>query len=154
MKVLIIGSNPSPKNTDPKVPFIGTRSWPRLVDWCEFLNINLIESTLINVSDTIGKLTKKDINYGRTTEYVRDAINDNVPIIVLGRVAEKVVKVITSQYIYLPHPSGRNRTLNDPDAWNKHMCAVREQLTIAKKFQEELEQLRRSKPGPLQSGAW
>lgn len=126
MKVLFVGSNPSKKNLKSEQPFIGTRSHDTLLQWIAALGVS--DYTLTNASDKVAyRLTNEDIDYDR----LEDLIVKNDVIIALGRVAEKAVKATgRKSYVYLPHPSPRNRVLNDK-AYVARLLAVTRTLLLA-----------------------
>lgn len=98
MRVLIVGDSPSQFNTDTNVAFKGAKCEARLKEWIDYLGI---KPTLIN-------RTCENFEY-----WVRLYKTSKEPIIVLGNNAEQAVKRMGAEYFKLPHPSGRNRQLND-----------------------------------------
>lgn len=107
-KVLVVGLNPSLNNVDPTVPFSGTRSGITLKSW--MTTLGLPEIRLINVSDRI------DYKDPKSMELIRlelRSIGYN-KIIALGNEVSKILKKLDKKHFKLPHPSGRNRLLNDP----------------------------------------
>lgn len=42
------------------------------------------------------------------------AMSDGAKIVALGKTAEKALNMINERFYSMPHPSGRNRKLNDP----------------------------------------
>lgn len=103
-KVLVVGQNPSVKNTNIEVPFEGTASGRRLRTWLSRLRVS--NATVINAYR--GLDTPKVI-YAQRIPWP-----DYDKIVALGNFAEEV---LLSQgcynYIKLPHPSGLNRKNND-----------------------------------------
>jgi hypothetical protein len=69
VKVLFVGANPSPHNTDATIPFEGTKSGVTLEKWIAILGLNKDQYECINVSETVtpnvAKLKKKDIDIGK-----------------------------------------------------------------------------------------
>lgn len=98
MKLLIVGDKPSTKNLDPNVPFIGTHSYKRLVKWMCYLFVT-------------------DVN----VEYVNSVSNEDLikiknfdgKIMALGYDASIRVKQVGKTPHEMPHPSPRNRQLNN-----------------------------------------
>jgi len=168
MKVLFIGANPSPKNTDATVPFEGTQSGEILKTWIHILGIKPEDCGFLNISDTVTKevsqIKKKDIDiqtfffnvcmksaemfHGQPLatlilsaklqsenrlnaafEKQSDADlkkhlalmdeTDMPKIIPLGKLAAWGIEQTGLEFHELPHPSGRNRKLNDKDALQK-----------------------------------
>ena len=109
-KIVFVGDKPSAKNIDPNVPFVGTQSYKRLLDWIFRMNIDISDVIMIN----------KDTLYGYGTI--------DFKFIALGNEAEKALKnhsreywdvttnkpqPLKANYFKLPHPSGLNRKIND-----------------------------------------
>lgn len=108
-KILFIGDKPSKKNKDPDVAFEGTRSGVVLDEWVRQIGIDPKRQHRINSDD--------DFRLRRALRY---STQRNVLIVSLGNVATKrVSKVVKEEALELsiyplPHPSPRNRKLNDP----------------------------------------
>lgn len=98
MTVLLVGDKPSTKNENPNVPFVGTRSHETLKEWMKQLG----------VKDYIA-INQIDFN----TDELRDlyAVGSDLKIIALGNNADKALRDVP--HFKLPHPSGKNRLLND-----------------------------------------
>lgn len=94
MKVLIVGDKPSKHNTDPDKAFVGSRCYPRLMEWLRRTGIKDYE--LIN-SDTVDQLLIAMLWEG--------------PVITLGVKAHN--RLLHVKHASLPHPSGLNRKIND-----------------------------------------
>jgi len=125
MKVLFVGSNPSEANLKTEQPFIGTRSHKKLLQWIDWLGVE--DYTLINASDKLGSVTLGDMNFDR----LQDSMIRHDVVIALGRVAEKAVKTAgRKDYLYLPHPSPRNRVLNDKHIEHWYIDSVRLSLFL------------------------
>jgi len=108
--IWIVGSNPSPKNVNPLVPFWGTTSYETLSRWLKVLGIN--RHALLNVSNEvtngkIPKLTAEDLLR------VKLKLENATTVIALGNTASMALKRLGIKHFKLPHPSGRNRLLND-----------------------------------------
>ncbi len=108
-KIVFVGDKPSDKNLDPNIPFVGTQSYKKLLDWIFKMNIDITHVAMCN------KDGLKPFHTGLCK------------FIALGNEAEKVLKDhvnhywdITKQkeypeparYFKLPHPSGRNPKAN------------------------------------------
>ena len=125
MKVLFVGSNPSKANLKPEQPFIGTKSYNKLLQWIDILGIK--EYTLVNASDKLGNISLGDMNLDR----LQDNMIKHDVVVVLGRNAEKAVKALgRKEYIYMPHPSPRNRALNSLFVETWYLDAVRTMLNL------------------------
>jgi uracil-DNA glycosylase len=105
MRVLFVGDEPSKLNTDTHVAFVGAKCEPRLKAWAAHLDVTY---WAVNSNDP-------DILAAalRRSEII------NQPIITLGLKARKRVEKTLKrngwvvELYHLPHPSGRNRQLND-----------------------------------------
>lgn len=94
--VIFVGDTPS-KRTDPNQAFKGAACEKRLKEWIARLDV--AEYYLINSTDN-------DL-YSKI--YTAKAIG--VPIIALGNNASKALG--SAEHYKLPHPSGRNRQINN-----------------------------------------
>ena len=109
--VCFVGSNPSRKNHDSLVPFQGTRSLHILFGWIKLMELDRYK--LFNV-------TPKVIEYNkiRVSDYDLDTLDKEVKneklVVALGFVASKALTKLGVRHFRLPHPSGRNRQLNNP----------------------------------------
>jgi len=100
-KIIFIGDKPSLKNTNPDVPFVGTVSYKTLLKWFKILNLNENNYTIYNSHN----LT--------CIETIKNTYNINNKYIALGNEASKRLDKLNIKHFKLPHPSGRNRLLND-----------------------------------------
>lgn len=126
MKVLIVGQNPSRMNFDPEVPFVGTKSYKTLLDWIKYLDIKEFDTVNVCEEYTIPTSFKALMNQ---TQHVISYIGKYKPdnIIALGSVAHRVLDELGVKHYTLPHPSPRNRSLNDK-------TAIIEKLDRCKKY--------------------
>jgi uracil-DNA glycosylase family 4 len=136
MKVIFVGSNPSNKNTDPDIPFLGTKSHTVLMSWIKAMNVTDYE--LMNVwSRPTPKnrgLNAKEIKLGST--WLKTALgNLIVPYIVvaLGKTAEKSCKLASINALTLPHPSPRNLLTNDKKMINLLLNSNRKTIESLRK---------------------
>lgn len=127
MRVLFVGDEPSSKNINPEIAFIGTKSYDRLLEWTAYMQVNEFE--MIN---------RVDKNFYNRVDFYFE--NGN-PVIALGAKAEHALKNIAKNYEggenfpnywSLPHPSGRNYLLNDK-------VFVRNCLDKCKKFLDAID---------------
>lgn len=128
MKIVFVGDKPSSKNLDSNVPFVGTQSYKVLLQWIWEMDIDISDVVLTNVDDFYHKINHN--NCSLTSDY----------FIALGQVAGDFLENLEVRWIYrcgptiiptdqhtetttiykfpyftLPHPSGRNRLLNDKE---------------------------------------
>lgn len=118
MRVLFIGSNPSQVSPNNKAFDPSTRSGKILSEWISHMHgSSSIE--FINVSDTPTpgnkSLSKSDIKASLPS--LQDKITTHKPdkIIALGKTASNALTLLRLQYLEMPHPSGCNFKLNDPN---------------------------------------
>lgn len=120
MKYLIVGLNPSLKNDNPYVPFVGTRSGITLDSWLKDIGIDKVECVFINVLPRATKsqagIKKSEIDLDDLHERIsmmRCGFYKDAKIITLGQLAAWALDQVGAQFLALPHPSGLNRQLND-----------------------------------------
>ena len=115
MNILILGRNPSKKNCDPNIPFLGAPCYKRLMRWLEKLNGPNRHFILANCSnDKEAKFNTKALPnlFSNLLEHILKYEVDL--IIALGNDAAKVCELAQVTYYKLPHPSGLNRLFNNP----------------------------------------
>jgi hypothetical protein len=106
-KVVFVGDEPSSTNIDPSIAFVGSRSLRTLVKWIKFLEPDYyicLNSNTEGCLDAIEKLYK-----------------NGFIVIALGKEAEKRCVC----HFVLPHPSGRNRKLNDKEYIDKCLANIK-----------------------------
>lgn len=113
MRAIFVGDSPSRFNTDPKVPFVGAKCYPRLLSWINYLLEPGDEYMLLNRTDADFKM------------WIYLAQFRGTPIIALGKVASKAIKY---PHLTLPHPSGLNRQNNDLAYIKSQLHAIKRQL--------------------------
>jgi hypothetical protein len=105
--VLFVGMNPGTAvvNEVPRYSALG-----RLFEWGTILGLR--HFGFINVFDRPGAFRPSQVD----VDFLRAAFDiHSGPIIVLGNVASTVLKRLEVEHFVLPHPSYRNRKLNDRD---------------------------------------
>lgn len=111
MTVWFVGSNPSTKNDCPLVPFVGTKSFDVLKMWINELGVD--GRAFINASNQIAIDGKFKVT-GDDLDRLNSMLKDQPSIVALGMTASQTLKMLDIKHFKLPHPSGRNRKLNDP----------------------------------------
>lgn len=101
-KLLLVGDKPSKKNQNPEIAFLGTQSYKRIEKWLQQILSEEAEVIMIN---------RIDPDFSQHLIY---ASLHHYRIIALGEEAAKALNEggITN-YFKMPHPSGRNRKLNN-----------------------------------------
>lgn len=112
--VLFVGSNPSSLNKDPSIPFVGSKSEDNLKSWLKFL-IPSGMYRIVNVSDKVTKdnrpLKKSEYELLQLSIH---ALNPSIDrVVALGNTASDALDEIGIKHFKLPHPSPRNRFLNN-----------------------------------------
>lgn len=106
LKIWFVGDKPSKNNVNIYIPFVGTQSYKKLLEWIWFMDIDISGAKLCNSTD-------HDL-YSSLENF--KSYNGFFPkVIVLGNNAENKIKQLPGRipYFKLPHPSGLNRILND-----------------------------------------
>jgi len=121
-EVLFVGDRPGKTNTDPAIAFDGTASGKRLEKWIKYMDIaNYTKVNFFNADGSKNSYSSHSIEY---------FLQHKRPIIALGNNASKALNNIGIYHFKLPHPSGRNRIINDK-------VAVRFYLDVCKNFIEQ-----------------
>lgn len=102
MKVVFVGDKPSRYNIDPRIAFVGTQSFTNLCKW--IANMQISEFIMVN------SWTHDDM-----VEICRLFNNREKLFIALGNEASRRLDKLGIEHFKLPHPSPRNRLLNDKD---------------------------------------
>ena len=99
--VIFVGDEPSKLNKDPNVAFIGARSYPTLVSWIKKLEVDIPIAMNSNTTELLMS--------------IKAYANNGAAIVALGNKASSRMDSIGVSYFKLPHPSGRNRKLNNKE---------------------------------------
>lgn len=114
--ILFVGSNPSQASIC-NVAFHGTtRSSKILTKWCTDVKGLKMH---INVSNetTAGNRPLRDHEINKALRSLKETIDGIKPdkIVALGKTAAKALSRLRVEFLEMPHPSGRNRKLNDKE---------------------------------------
>jgi len=101
--IVFVGDKPSSKNKHQSVAFVGTPSYKVLLDWVYRMDVDITWTMMMN-KDMIRTL---DMASDETERYRRHTY------IALGNEAAEELDKFKLEYFKLPHPSPRNRVLND-----------------------------------------
>lgn len=110
--VLLVGSNP-PRQENVDRAFVETRSGRVLDSWKE--SWGSYRYVAVNASDLVqrsGDVPAKHVRLG-FCDYLVECGADR--FVALGKVAARALKKAGVSFFEMPHPSGRNRKLNDKD---------------------------------------
>lgn len=97
-KVLIVGDAPSRLNKDPDKAFVGAACFNRLLNWIDLLGFKEEECAFIN--------SNTELSIQMISEW-------DGSVLALGKKAQDRLNKAKIRHIALPHPSGRNRQLNN-----------------------------------------
>lgn len=113
MKLVVVGSNPSQKSPDLSAFSPMTVSGKRVRTW--FLSFP--EAIFVNVSDvpTAHNRPLKRSEIALCLDDLLTKIADADRIVAVGRTASIALTKLGVAHYMIPHPSGRNRLLNDPN---------------------------------------
>ncbi len=104
--ILFIGDRPNPKkNLSMAVPFVGTKSYKTLLEWCYRMNVDVTNMIMINahnIDGSISKILDWYLEHGSISK-----------VITLGVPAREAVRDAGFDTFALPHPSGANIENND-----------------------------------------
>lgn len=106
----IVADQPSNKNLSPSVPLVGTSSYKNLLNWFANMDVDITRVRFYNQADGPfdNQLSLLTLNKAIELEQIK--------VIALGQRAAKYLdKAGVEEYYILPHPSPRNRQLNDPE---------------------------------------
>jgi hypothetical protein len=105
--IYFIADKPTKENISLRVPLVGTKSYGVLLSWCAKMNIDVSRVRFFNQSD--------DPFQGLSGYSLQQAVKlGQIKVIVLGKEALKyILKCSIEEFFVLPHPSPKNRKLND-----------------------------------------
>lgn len=101
--IVFVGDKPSNKNKYQSVAFVGTPSYKVLLDWVYRMDVDITWTMMMN-KDMIRTL---DMASDETERYRSHTY------IALGNEAAEELDKFKLDYFKLPHPSPKNRVLND-----------------------------------------
>lgn len=107
--IFMVGDIPSSKNIDPEIAFVGTPSYKNILYWVYRLNIDTNKLILCNR----GQIQTYNGHFEVNCKHISCGIEPSDKIISLGNEASKALKAMNLEFYALPHPSPRNRKLND-----------------------------------------
>jgi G:T/U-mismatch repair DNA glycosylase len=119
MRVLIVGQNPG---NNPKAFHYKNHTIDRLNKWCDFLGI--YNYTFMNCVQERGEAKIKDVDF----DFLKKNAEGFDKIICLGSFASICLNRINKSHFKLPHPSPRNRLMNDKKYVNQILSECREYI--------------------------
>ena len=129
-KILFVGSNPSTASVDNSAFHEDTRSGKILMGWIKDIQGSI---SFVNVADQKTKsnksLTKAEIK--ANIEKLKGKIDSIAPqrIVALGKTATYALTLLHLNFYEMPHPSGRNRILNNSNYIEEKIKGLRKYLS-------------------------
>ena len=124
--IFFVGDRPSSKNVSPGVAFVGTKSHKTLLGWLADMRVDTNDSVICNIDQF------KEYSFGgdwsvnvKCTDV--DIMHGDL-FVALGKVAEKGLLKRGFKPYLMPHPSGRNRKLNNEKWLNQELRKCKEWL--------------------------
>lgn len=114
--ILFVGSNPSNKSTCDTAFHWTTRSSQILTAWSKDLTGIKCHINVLNQKTEDNRPLKKSeikLNLERLASDIKGL--GATHIVALGKTASTALTMLGVEYYEMPHPSGRNRLLNDPE---------------------------------------
>ena len=131
-KVVFVGSNPSNSSAE-LTPFHESTMSKRVIDsWLAKTELSELTVTYCNVISTTTDLNRplsmKEIRNALVSlKHELDKLSDH-KIIALGNTAAKALTLLHIDFYAMPHPSGRNRLLNDEEYVTEKLRGLKEFL--------------------------
>lgn len=113
--ILFVGDRPS-KRTHPTIAFKGAASEQRLKAWISFLS---------HADEFVKVINRTDHQFELILVLAQQR---NVSVVALGNEASKALKSLSVSHYKLPHPSGRNRKINDESYVNQKLSECKQWL--------------------------
>jgi len=116
MKTLLIGSNPSIQSPDCSPFHVSTRSRTVIDAWFKGIDTEIIYMNVCDLKMPGNKpLTRKIITESIPDLKIRLQRYPGAKIVTVGKTADTALTLLGVEHFELPHPSGANRLLNDPE---------------------------------------
>ena len=116
MKAIFIGSNPSNAALSFQPFCLSTKSGKTMVEWV--VRAELIDYYFMNIVDLPTPknrpLTKKEILACKSLLEIKIKRHGPAKIVAVGKAAANALTLLRIPFFEMPHPSGLNRKLNDP----------------------------------------
>ena len=125
--LLFVGSNPSNASFCDIAFHASTKSSKILTSWCKDLQGIKIHLNVLNQKTENNRPLKKSeikLNLDRLALDIK--ATKATHIIALGKTAATALSMLGVAYYEMPHPSGRNRLLNDPEYVAQKVKGLRE----------------------------
>lgn len=131
MNIVFVGDEPSLDNVRSDVAFVGTKSYKRLLDWIYKMDVNINNTHLINKSNlTVLNKNEFEIHPDQHTTVFMEYVD--CKFVALGNNASKALEALKIDHFKLPHPSGRNRAVNNKSLVLRELQACKEFLNLSR----------------------
>lgn len=126
LTILFIGSNPSQKATSTEAFTADTASGRIIRTWIEGVEGNIVFDNIVpQVTENNRPLNSDEMAQASASLLERiKGINPD-RIVALGKNASKVLSKLKLDFFEMPHPSGRNRKLNDKEYVQKQVALLK-----------------------------
>ena len=115
--ILFVGSNPSNASTVDIAFHASTKSSKILTEWCKDIEGAKMHVNVCDVKTEGNKpLTQAQIDENLLLLKFKVTVANADRVVALGKAAAKALTLLGVEQYEMPHPSGRNRKLNDK-AW-------------------------------------
>lgn len=104
--ILFVGDKPSAKNKSQDIPFVGTKSYKRLLEWIFEMDLDITDLAITNISQA------EFNDHGPEVDTHWGMIRYTA-VVALGKKASKGLTKLGIPHFELPHPSGLNRQCNN-----------------------------------------
>jgi uracil-DNA glycosylase len=133
MRVLIVGSNPSVRSQVITPFWKDTRSAKVISSWLTLVAVDFEVLTTTNVYDkpthNNKPLNALQIKLGLPALKQTYEVGGYTKVVALGKTAAKALSMLDIDFFEMPHPSGRNRKLNDKSYVKEKINGLRDYLT-------------------------
>lgn len=116
-RILIVGQNPG---NNPKAFYYKNHTIDKINKWAGELNIPIY--SFVNCISTAGECKIKNVDF----DFLEECVKQHNKIIALGSFASTCLQRINITHFKLPHPSPRNRLLNDANYVNFILCKCKD----------------------------
>lgn len=118
--VYFVADAPTKDNVSPNVALVGTSSYKNLLTWIGEMNVDITRVRMYNQVD-------KPFDHPMTISTLNKAVLlDQIKVIALGqKAADYLMDSGVKVFYMLPHPSPKNRVLNDKKALKENLGACK-----------------------------
>jgi hypothetical protein len=109
MRIVVVGMNPSTLPGGPTGVSRKKSTFDRLHKWMDYLNVK--NFSFVNCYHYSGDVKKMRVD----KTFLNTCVKDYDIVISLGNVSHDILKMIGKSSFKLPHPSPRNRVLNNKE---------------------------------------